>query len=198
MVSYFSKNIHPQSHYFVDVVVLKHAVSQDLSILWHENYHNEQAGVGMLSVEGPEWSTAWFWSPRSWNTCQNSSWYQTTGHTKKMGENNQLCFMHLFSPGCAFTRNSCNRAVCFPSLRNYCAGQEKYLASGIILFRYCTFSLMSLFCIPSPPLCNHVQTCSYGLRGLKQNERVKLYLIKRGRWREKFLAFVFLSHPLYF
>lgn len=55
-------------------------------------------------------------------------------------------------------------SVCFPSLQNYCVGQKKHLASGIILLWYCTLSLMSLFFMWSLPLCNHVQTCSYGLK----------------------------------
>lgn len=61
----------------------------------------------MLSVESSEYSTAWFWPPRSWNTCQYSRWSQQ----KICLRNSKLCLMHNFFTGCAFTSSFCNRAA---------------------------------------------------------------------------------------
>lgn len=90
-------NMHTQNHsffsfFFSSMQYHKTRISHDMGI----NKMSRHVWGCCLRKGLTEWSTAWFWSPRSWNTSQHSSRSQTFSHTKRMAEKQQGVFVALF------------------------------------------------------------------------------------------------------
>lgn len=139
---------------------------KNLSVLWHENCHNELAHVGMLSMERSD-----FGVPDPEIPASTPGDVKYLGIPKKRLRKCKLYLMQSFSTGFAFTRNSCNRAAAhfciFPFTPKIIVWDSE---NTWLLASVCSSTLLlvlSLFYMSSPLICNHVQTCSNGLKGLK-------------------------------